>query len=127
MAKDGVRDFQDSLDFLDPARLQIELGDHVMALALVLDAVGKAPLAPGCDLLDLAPVRLDQLADPVDLLLNALIVELGLDDVHQLVRRHTTSFLWESPRLWPALQPEQESDGQSTKWTTCPGNEKAAA
>src|SRR5919204_4218687 len=88
MAKDGVGDRQDPLDFLDPARLQVEFGNHVMALALVLDAISQPSLAPGGDLLNLAPVRFDQLADPVDLLLNAFIVELRLDDVHQLIRRH---------------------------------------
>src|SRR5207245_10450732 len=46
----------------------------------------------------LATIGFNQLVHPVDGLLDGLIVELGPDDVHQLVRRHTTpSFLWDYP------------------------------
>src|SRR5205807_8556094 len=87
MPKDGVGDLQDALDFLDPAAIQLEISNHIVALALVLDRVGEPPLAPGGYLLDLAPIRLIQLADLFALLLNGVIVKLRPVNDHELYRQ----------------------------------------
>src|SRR2546423_224696 len=93
MAEDGVGNLQDALDLLDLALLEVELGDDVMPFPVVLDGVREPTLTPRGDLLELASVSLDQLADLIDLLLDRLIVELRLDDVHELVcRQNATSF-----------------------------------
>src|SRR3982074_2392002 len=60
-----------------------------MPFPLIVDGIRKAPLSPGGDLLHLSPSCLDQLADLFDLLLDLLVVKFGLDDIHELVRRHT--------------------------------------
>jgi len=86
MTKDAVGNLQNALDLLDFFLIEVELRDHVMPFPVVLDGVREAPLAPRGDLLDLAPIGLDQLADFLDLLLNRLIVKVWLDDVHELVR-----------------------------------------
>src|SRR5438445_2189420 len=102
MAEDGVGNLQDALDLLDLALLEVELGDDVMPFPVVLDGVCEPTLTPRGDLLELASVRLDQLADLIDLLLDRLIVKLRLHDVHQLVCRQTRPpFLWDLLRLWP--------------------------
>src|SRR5437762_14007062 len=93
MTEYGVRNPQDALDLLDFGLVEVELLDDVMPFPLILDAVGQPPLSPGGDLFHLAPIRLDQLADLIDLLLDRLVIKLGLDDIHQLVRRQSvTSF-----------------------------------
>src|SRR6059058_1311741 len=74
---------------LDFGLVEVELLDDVMPFPLILDAVGQPPLSPGGDLFHLAPIRLDQLADLIDLLLDRLVIKLGLDDIHQLVRRQS--------------------------------------
>src|ERR1700724_904433 len=102
MAEDGVGNLQDALDLLDLGLLEVELRDDVMPFPVVLDGVRQPAFAPRSDLLELAPVGLDQLADLVDLLLDRLIVKFGLDDVHELVCRQTLPpFLWDLLRLWP--------------------------
>src|SRR5437868_9029423 len=102
MTEHGVRNPQDALDLLDLGLVEVELLDDVMPFPLILDAVGQPALPPGGDLLDLAPVRLDQLADLIDLLLDRLIIKLRLDDIHQLVRRQSgPPFLRDLLRLWP--------------------------
>src|SRR5579864_9602137 len=93
MPEHRVGNLQHAVDFGYFGLLEVELFDHVMPLALILDRVGEAPLAPGSDLLHLATVGLDQLANLLDLLLDRLIIKLRLDDVHQLVSRQSiTSF-----------------------------------
>src|SRR5712691_1075314 len=93
MAEDRVGNLQDALDLLDFRLVEVELRDDVMPFPVVLDGVRQPALTPGGDLLDLAPIRLDQLADLLDLLLDRLVVKLRLDEVHQLVgRQSTTSF-----------------------------------
>src|SRR5437868_5887576 len=100
MTEDGVRDLEDAVDLLHPGLIEIELCDDVMPFALILDAIGQPALTPGCDLFYLATVCLDQLADLFDLLLDRLVVKLRLDDVHQLVCRHTQPpFPWDLLRL----------------------------
>src|SRR6202022_1938760 len=89
MTEDGIGDLQDALDLLNFGAVEVELFDDVVPFPLIVDRVRKAPLTPGGDLLDLAPVRLDQLADLLDLLLDLLVIKLRLDDVHEFVRRHT--------------------------------------
>src|SRR5579864_6178649 len=93
MPEHRVGNLQHAVDFGYFGLLEVELFDHVIPLALILDRVGEAPLAPGSDLFHLATVGLDQLANLLDLLLDRLIIKLGLDDVHQLVSRQSiTSF-----------------------------------
>src|SRR2546421_7125445 len=116
MAEDGVGNLQDALDLLDLALLEVELGDDVMPFPVVLDGVCEPTLTPRGDLLELASVRLDQLADLIDLLLDRLIVKLRLHDVHQLVCRQTrppSCGICSGYGL--AAAAEQESDRKSTK------------
>src|SRR5207247_3489403 len=87
MTEDAVRNFQDALDLLNLGLVEVEFFDDVMPFPLILDTVGQPALPPRGDLLDLASIRLDQLADLIDLLLNRLVIKLRLDDIHQLVRR----------------------------------------
>src|ERR1700738_4264019 len=95
MPEDVVRDLQEPVDLLNSGLIEIELRDDVMAFTLVLHGIGKPALTPRCDLLDLASIGLDQLADLLDLLLNRVIVKLWPDEVHQLIRRQTAAtFLW---------------------------------
>src|SRR5437764_65968 len=63
MTEHAVRNPQDALDLLDFGLVEVELLDDVMSFPLILDAVGQPALPPGGDLLDLASIRLDQLAD----------------------------------------------------------------
>src|SRR5437588_12578313 len=93
MPEDGVGNLQDALNFGDFCLIKVELFDDVIALALVLDAIGKTPFSPRGDLLDLTTIGLNQLANSLDLLLDRLVVKLRLDDVHQLIgRQPVTSF-----------------------------------
>src|SRR2546423_15004971 len=102
MAEDGVGNLQDAFDLLDLALLEVEFSDDVMPFPVFLDGVREPTFTPRGDLLELASIGLDQLADLVDLLLDRLIVELRLDDVHELVCRQTLPpFLWDLLRLWP--------------------------
>src|ERR1700737_728456 len=102
MAKDSVGNFQDTFDLLNLGLVEIELLDDVMPFPLILEGVRQPALTPWGPLRDLAPIRLDQLADLFDLLLDGLVIKLRLDDIHQLVRRQTLPpFLWDLPRLWP--------------------------
>src|SRR2546421_5682656 len=102
MAEDGVGNFQATFDLLNLGLVEIELLDDVMPFPLILDRIRQATLTPGGHLFYLAPIRLDQLADLFDLLLDRLIVKLRLDDIHQLVRGQTQPpFLWDLLRLWP--------------------------
>src|SRR2546425_5301084 len=102
MAEDAVGNFQDTFDLLNLGLVEIELLDDIMPFPLILDGIRQAALAPRRHLFDLAPIRLDQLADLFDLLLDRLIVKLRPDDIHELVRRQTLSpFLWDLLRLWP--------------------------
>src|SRR5438445_2371873 len=102
MAEDGVGNLQDTFDLLNLGLVEIELLDDVMPFPLILDRIRQATLPPGGHLFYLAPIRLDQLADLFDLLLDRLIVKLRLDDIHQLVRGQTQPpFLWDLLRLWP--------------------------
>src|SRR6266481_46960 len=101
MTKDGIRDLQDAFDFLNSGAVEVELYDDVMPFPLIVDRVREAPLTPGGDLFDLSPIRLDQLADLLDLLLDLLVIKLRLDDIHQLVRRHSYLLPMDLLRLWP--------------------------
>src|SRR3989442_4739331 len=102
MTEHGGRNPQDALALLALGLVEVELLEDVMPFPLILDAVGEPALPPGGDLLDLAPIRLDQLADLIDLLLDRLVIKLGLDDIHQLVRRQSgPPFLLDLLRLWP--------------------------
>src|SRR5919108_5847843 len=93
MPEDGVGNSQDAFDLGNLGLVQIELFDDVMPFPLVFDRVGQSPLSPWGDLFHLASVGLNQLADLFDLLLDCLVIKLRLDDVHQFVRRQsTTSF-----------------------------------
>src|ERR1700716_4198525 len=110
MTKDGIRDLQAALELLNFGALQVELFDDVVPFPLIVDRVREPPLTPGGDLLDLAPICLDQLADLFDLLLDLLVVELRLDDIHQLIRRHALPpFLWICSDYGLAAPAEQES------------------
>src|ERR1700738_5027482 len=102
MTKDGIGNLQNALDLRDFRLVEVELRDDVMPFPVVLDGVREPTLTPRGDFLDLAPIRLDQLADLLDLLLDRLIVKVRLDDVHELVRCQTLSpFPWDLLRLWP--------------------------
>src|SRR5947208_14485108 len=102
MTEHAVRNPQDALDLLDFGLVEVELLDDVMSFTLILDAVGQPARPPRGDLLDLASIRLDQLADLIDLLLDRLVIKLRLDDIHQLVRRQSgPPFLRDLLRLWP--------------------------
>src|SRR5438067_5886965 len=102
MTEDAVRNFQDALDLLNLGLVEVEFFDDVMPFPLILDTVGQPALAPRGDLLDLAPIRLDQLTDLIDLLLDRLVIKLRLDDIHQLVCRQSgPPFLRDLLRLWP--------------------------
>src|SRR5690242_10582076 len=93
MPENGVGDLQHALDFGDLGLLEVEFLDDVIALSLLFDPIGQTTLAPWGDLAHLAAISLNQMADLLDLLLDGLIVKLRLDDVHQFVRRQsTTSF-----------------------------------
>src|ERR1700737_4426314 len=110
MTEDGIGDLQDALGLLNFGAVEVELFDDVVPFPLIVDGVRQAPLTPGGDLLDLAPIRLDQLADLLDLLLDLLIIKLRLDEIHQLVRRHTLPpSLWICSDYGPAAAAEQES------------------
>src|SRR5207245_6069409 len=102
-----------------------------MTLALVLDGVCQTPFAPRGHPAHLATIGFNQLVHPVDGLLDGLIVELGPDDVHQLVRRHTTpSFLWDYPaysrsrrqRSRKAVPSLPEEDRKSTRLNSSHGS-----
>jgi len=86
MTKDSVGNLQNALDLLDLRLFEVELRDDVMPFPVVLDGVREPALTPRGNLLDLATIRLDQVADLLDLLLDRLIVKVRLDDVHELVR-----------------------------------------
>jgi len=86
MTKDGVGNLQNALDLLDFRLFEVELRDDVMPFPVFLDGVRQPALTPRGNLLHLATIGLDQLADLLDLLLNRLIVKVWLDDVHELVR-----------------------------------------
>src|ERR1700737_1945123 len=110
MTEDGVGDLKDALDLLNFGAIEVELFDDVVPFPLIVDRVREAPLPPRGHLLNLSPIRLDQLADLFDLLLDLLVIKLRLDDVHQLVGRHTLPpFLWICSDYGLAAAAEQES------------------
>src|SRR2546422_5324793 len=129
MTEHAVRNPQDTLDLLDFGLVEVELLDDVMPFPLILDAVGKPALSPGGDLLYLAPIRLDQLADLIDLLLDRLVIKLRLDDVHQLIRRQSgPPFLRDLLRLWPlGRQRSRKAFVSLAKNGRLPENKRAAA
>src|SRR6266851_8997033 len=95
MTEDGVGDLQDAVDLLHFSAVEVELFDDVVPFPLIVDRIREPALTPWRDLLDLAPIGLDQLADLLDLLLDLLVIKLRLDDVHELVRCQTLPpFLW---------------------------------
>src|SRR4030088_1302786 len=128
MTKDGVGDLQDALDLLNFGAVEVELFDDVVPFPLIVDGVREAPLTPRGDLLDLSPIRLDQLADLLDLLLDLLVIKLRLDDIHQLVGRHTLPpFLWICSYYGRKAAAEQESVRSLTNPRPVSPNKKAAA
>src|SRR5207245_11051288 len=89
MTEDGVGDLQDAVDLLHFGAVEVELFDDVVPFPLIVDGIRESTLTPRGDLLHLAPIRLDQLADLFDLLLDLLVIKLRLDDIHEFIRRHT--------------------------------------
>src|ERR1700731_1375660 len=89
MTEDGVGDLQDAVDLLNFVAVEVELFDDVVPFPLIVDRIREPTLTPRGNFLHLAPIRLDQLADLLDLLLDLLVIKLRLDDVHKLVRRQT--------------------------------------
>src|SRR5207245_1751213 len=116
MTEDGVGDLQDAVDLLHFGAVEVELFDDVVPFPLIVDGIREPTLTPRGDLLHLAPIRLDQLADLFDLLLDLLVIKLRLDDIHQFVRRHTLPpFPWICSDYGLTAAAEQESARKSTK------------
>ena len=94
MAKDGVVDLERALQVGHPGPVELEQGDHVVAVAETGDLVGEPPLAPHGRLADRAPQAADQGVHRLGGGPERLVVEFGPDDVHELVVAHhaRTSF-----------------------------------
>jgi hypothetical protein len=68
-----------------PARLEIEHGHHVEAIAEILDRIRDPALAPALGGLDGAPVFGDPLVDPLDRGVQRIFVEIGANNGHNLI------------------------------------------
>src|SRR5687768_772252 len=77
-----------ALQLCDERRRSVDLEHHIMRLAVLLDAVGKAPETPGLGLYDLTAIILDDLGggfrQPVDLRLRKVLTR----QKDMLVERH---------------------------------------
>src|SRR5579859_4862016 len=93
--QDGLVEVELTVQLLHGGGLGGQVDDRVDALGLLLDLVGETALAPDVDLLDLAAVAGHDLQELVERRLDGALLEVGVEDDHDLVMTHgRRSLLW---------------------------------
>src|SRR5579859_6192292 len=93
--QDGLVEVELAVQLLHGGGLGGQVDDRIDALGLLLDLVGETALAPDVDLLDLAAVAGHDLQELVERRLNGALLEVGVEDDHDLVMTHgRRSLLW---------------------------------
>src|SRR5262249_28248455 len=77
---------EDTVQLDHRRRRRLGLEDHVVAVSLAVDLVGETALAPPVDVAALGPVRLDEGQPPLDRCPDRLLVQVRVEDDHDLVR-----------------------------------------
>src|SRR5690625_1436440 len=94
-AQDGLVEAELAVELLGQLRGGRHVDDRVDALGTLLDVVGETTLAPDVDVVDLAAAGLDHAEQLVERRGDRPLVDLRLENDHQLVLTHA----WYPPPL----------------------------
>jgi hypothetical protein len=92
VADDVVREPELALEICEAVAAD-ELEDGVVPLGLLRDLVGEAALAPAVGAPDVATLGLDLVLDPADRALDVVLLEVTIDDDHELIGSHGEKIL----------------------------------
>src|SRR5437867_6275016 len=107
VAEDVLRKSNGALELARLCRWQREFDDAVLAVTVVRDLVGEPALLVGNDFLDLAAEIGDGLLNPLAHRAEALFVDGGRTEVHELVGSHSLTVLpfhGLAADLWPGAK-----------------------
>ena len=87
-AHDGLAEVQLAVELIGGLGLGGEVDDGVDALGLLVDLVSQTTTSPDVDLVDGAAIVSDDVEELVKARSNGALVDLGIEDDHQLVLVH---------------------------------------
>src|SRR5882762_9954122 len=117
VAEDVFREPYGALELARLGRRQRKFDDTVLAVTVVSDLVGQPALLIGNDLLDLAAEIADRLLDALAHRAEALFVDSGRAEVHELVRSHSVivPFPGLAADLWPGAKRRRAQEARRSE------------